>query len=210
MGFSWVAPFVILALAASPTPLTPKQILARMAQNTAGLQTFEVPVTIHARLKKGISIPVTMSGERYFKVPDKGALKLRGVPEIAKTFSSLYSSLGTPSTWPHTYNIRLVSVSIESGRPVYELSGTYKHPSSVDHVTLDVDGETFVPLEAHWFYTNGATIAMSITEGIVGGKYRLPLSESVDVHFPEYSGDASIEYGAYQLNVALPNSLFGP
>jgi outer membrane lipoprotein-sorting protein len=162
------------------------------------------------RLNKVISIGVSMSGERYFKAPDNGALKLHSVPSIAKAFSNLYSSLGTPATWPQTYNVQSLSEIAVNGRPAYELRATYKHPSRVDHVVLDVDGKTFDPVQARWYYTNGATIVMNITEAVVDSAYRLPRTEIVNVHFPEYNGDATVEYGTYQINVEVPDSTFSP
>lgn len=194
-----------------PLPnLTVHQILTRMAQNTKGIEAYRVPVTILARVKEIISIRVRMSGERYFKAPDKGALKLHNVPAFAKMFSNLYASLGTPATWPQTYDVERVSSTVIQGRHVYELRATYKHPSRVDLVVLDVDGETFDPVEARWYYANGATIFMIITEDPVEGVYRLPKQETLEVHFPHYTGDATIEYGAYEINVDIPDSVFAP
>lgn len=193
---------------AVPPPLSVDQILAKMAANTNGLQTYVVPVDIHAHVKKVISVGFRMSGERYFKQPDKSALKLHNVPAQAQAFSNLYGSLGTPLTWPQTYDIKLNSVIPSTAAPHYELRGTYKHPSSVDYILLDVDAGTFSPIKAQWFYKNGATIVMGIQEDSVDGKYRLPKRESVDVNFPQYSGHATVDYGTYAINVPVDDGVF--
>jgi hypothetical protein len=194
---------------APPQSMTVADILGRMASNTSGLTSFVVPIHIDAHVKKGaLSLPVTMDGKRYFKAPDKGALKLTGLPELAKTFSNIYASLGTPVTWPKTYDIALNGVTTSGNQNVYELRGTYKRPSNVDHILLDVNGATFDPIQARWFYRNGATIVMNIQEGVVGGTYRLPLHETVDVNFPQYHGNADITYGTYSTNVPLADSIF--
>ena len=197
-----------VAAAATSSPLPPvSDVLSGMAKQTAGLQAYEVPVTIHAVVKKVISIRFTLSGERYFAAPDKEAIKLKSVPAIAKAFSNLYASLGTPSTWSQTYDLQVVTPDHVSTQPTYELLGTYKHLSSVDHILFDVDASTYDPVEVRWFYRNGATIVMNVQEQSIG-TFRLPAVENVDVHFPGYSGHATINYGTYDINVAVQPSVF--
>jgi len=197
---------VAAVVTSSPLPSV-SDVLAAMVKQTAGLEAYDVPVTIHAHVKKVISIPFTLSGERYFASPDKEALKLKSVPAIAKAFSNLYASLGTPVTWPQTYNLQVVNPDHATAQPIYELLGTYKHPSSVDHILLDVDAGTYDPLEVRWFYRSGATIVMNVQEESVG-PFRLPAVENVDVNFPGYSGHATVTYGTYDINGTLPASLF--
>lgn len=210
-----VFPFTLLAAASSASPssaappaMTVQQILSRMVANYGGLKTYEVPVTIDAHIHKVVTLPVSMTGTRYFKLPDREALKMNSVPSIAKEFQNVYSSLGTPVTWPKTYNIDIVTPSVSTDRPIYELRATYKHPSNVDHIALDVDAATFDPIQARWYYKNGATILMNIQEQLVQGKYRLPQRETLEVHFPQYSGDAAVSYGTYIVNQPIPDSVF--
>jgi len=203
-----------ICAAQEPAPqasITVEQILARMSANTAGLTSYKVPIHIDAHLKRGpLSVPVTMDGNRYFKAPDSMAVKVNsGVPDVAKAFSNTYASLGTPLTWMKTYNMTLDSTGNSvNGRPVYTLRATYKHPSRVDHILLDVDTATADPVQARWFYTNGATIVMHLEHTLVNGQYRLPSRESLDVHFPQYTGSAVVAYGTYATNVPLDNSVF--
>jgi hypothetical protein len=49
---------------------------------------------------------------------------------------------------------------------------------------------------------------MNIEEQLVAGKYRLPERESLSVHFPEYRGDAVVQYGTYVTNAKIPDSAF--
>jgi hypothetical protein len=150
-----------------------------------------------------------MHGTRYFKAPDRDALVMCTVPGIAKAFRNAYASLGTPATWPGTYDIALVSAPAENGRGVYELRGTYKQQSNVDHILLEVDASTFDPVLVRWFYRNGATIVMSIQAGAVG-PYRLPLTETLEITFPSYRGSAVVSYGNYATNVDIPATLLDP
>ena len=193
---------------AAPPPMTAQQILTRMAANTAGLQTYEVPVQINARIREGITIPVAMTGMRYFQAPAEEALKMDTAPGIARTFQNVYASLGTPATWPQTYKITVCNSQIIDGRPIYELRAVYRHPSRVDHIMLDVDPATFDPIQARWYYTNGATIVMNVQEQVVDGKYRLPADESISVNFSQYRGDADVRYGDYMVNQTLPATVF--
>jgi hypothetical protein len=190
--------------------LTVSQILAAMATNTAGLTSYEVPVNISGHVKKApFSLPFSMHGTRYFQAPDKDALVMRTIPAVAKAFRNVYASLGTPATWPGTYDIVMASVPDENGRGVYELRGTYKQQSSVDHILLDVDASTFDPLVVRWFYHNGATIVMSIQEAAIG-PYRLPMTETLEIAFPSYRGSAVVSYGSYATNVTIPATILDP
>ena len=201
------AAFCVAAVVTSPPLPSASDVLSGMSRQTAGLQAYDVPVTIHAVVGKFISIHFTVSGERYFTAPDKEALKLKGVPAIAKAFSNIYSTLGTPLTWSQTYDLQVVTPDHPTAQPAYELLGTYKHPSNVDHILLDVDATTYDPVEVRWFYRNGATIVMNVQEESIG-TFRLPAVENVDVHFPGYSGHATISYGVYNVNVPVPPSVF--
>jgi outer membrane lipoprotein-sorting protein len=201
---------VFAALGASPSPLTPAQIVARMSANTAGLSSYQVSLQIVAHVRKGgISVPVTMNGDRYFKAPDRGALKIKsGIPAVAKEFTNTYASLGTPSTWSQTYNVTSQTRETIDGRDTYALTATYKRESNVDHIHLNVDATTFDPVRVQWFYRNGSNLVMRLQEGDVGGKYRLPLHEDIDGNFPSYRGTASVTYGTYAINVPIDDSVF--
>lgn len=187
--------------------MTPLQILARMAANTQGLRSYSVPVHIDARVRHIVSISVPLRGTRYFEEPDREALKLDTVPAIAKPFQNVYASLGTPATWAKTYNITEVTPSPDAGPDVYELRGVYAHPSNVDYILLDVDATTFTPVLARWYYKNGATVVMRVQEARYGN-YLLPKHETVDVHFPQYTGSATVDYGAYTLNTHIDKAVF--
>jgi outer membrane lipoprotein-sorting protein len=196
---------------------TVAEILSRMAANTKGLTSYAVPFHIDAHVKKSfISVRVPMDGTRYFKVPDKSALKMTNVPSVAKDFKEIYSWLGTPQTWPSIYDIVLRPTSAFG---VFELSATYKpgakvHPlldkaadSTVDHILLTVDKQTYDPVRAAWIYRNGSTIVMNITMAAVAS-YRLPQRESVDMSLPGHHVTALVTFGTYQTNISIPDSTF--
>ena len=218
---AWSAKAVVVGLLATVFPQTPQptvttsptltvqQILTRMTANTAGLTSYQVPVRIDARVHKIITLGVSMSGDRYFKAPDKESMKMKTVPSVAKAFQNAYASLGTAATWLQTYDFTMVAPTLATAPgPIYELRAVYKRSSRVDHILLDVDANTFDPIEARWYYTNGATIDMNIEEQLVDGKYHLPSRETLDVTFPAYRGSAVVTYGNYVVNGDLSDSLF--
>lgn len=206
-----VAIVLLLARAApaqtpSPSTIGVSEILANMAATTTGLTSYVVPVHIDARVRTGLlSLPVHMDGKRYFTAPDRSVLRMESVPAIAKQFSSMYASLGTPQTWPSTYDIVVEGPAEVSGRSVWRLRATYKRPSHVDHVLLYVDTSTYDAVEVGWFYRNGSTVVMDIDAETVDGKYRLPAREAIAAHFPDYSGNATVLYGTYETNVPVTN-----
>jgi hypothetical protein len=192
------------ALAAQTAP-SASAILDRMAANIHGLDSYAVPVHIDAKVRTGIaSVPARMDGDRYFQAPDTSQLRLHSVPAVAKSFSNMYASLGTPVTWPKTYNITVQKDCASIPATMLCLGATYKRPANVDHILMGVDSTTYAPLKVLWFYKNGSTISMNIDETLVDGKYWLPQREVVDVSFPGYHGHATVTYGAYQINVPIP------
>jgi hypothetical protein len=198
---------VVAVLAAAPQPLSGPQIFAHMSANRAGLNTFQVPVNVNGKLHEVVSIPITLSGTRYFQAPDREALKFDSVPGAAKAFQDLYSSLGTPMVWDRIYNVTSVVPQAVNGHDVYELRCVYKRESRVDHILMDVDTTTYAPVQVRWFYKNGATIVMSIDEKTFG-KYMLPSHQALQIHFPQYSAQADVYYGDYVINQPIPPDTF--
>jgi hypothetical protein len=195
-------------ICATPAPdLTIAHVLTQMAANTRGLQTYQVPISIDVRVNDGLGQPLHVHGMRFFKAPDQDALRMDWVPAYAKPFQHLFGSLGTPTTWPSTYDISLVGTTTYADRRLCELRGTYKQTSTVDYILLDVDLQTFDPVRVRWFFKSGATIVLNISQEAVG-TYRLPRRESLDVAFPQYHATADVTYGRYVFNKPLPAATF--
>jgi hypothetical protein len=197
-----------LPSAGAAAPQTAESILARMVAARKGLETFSVPVHFDVKLHRPLPIAVPMDGVRYFERVDKQALIMHSVPSIAKAFAQTYATLGTAETWPREYDITLVALDPPASATMYELRGVPKRSSSVDHVLLDVATDTVAPLRARWFYRNGSTIDMSIENSMVNGAYLLPKTETLDVKFPSYAGQAVVHYGDYSINLPIPASVW--
>jgi hypothetical protein len=197
---------------------TVSQILARAAQNIKGLTSYQVQFHADAHVRRSIfSAKVPLDGTKYYKEPDKAALKIPNVPPQAKDFTNVLGWLGTPETWESTYDVTLQPTSSIG---VYELRATYKPNSrthvlldkvagsSLDYVVLDLDSKTYDPVRVRWLYKNKSEIEMDITSGTVAGGYRLPVRETVDMNIPKQQVKALITYGTYYTNVQIPDSTF--
>lgn len=212
-----VVAFVSLAYSSSTaqqsaTNPSVTQIMQGMSANIAGISSFQVPVHIVFHVKKGMfSVPVTVDGDRYFKLPDRNALKVSksGNPELTDTLKRIYALIDAPTTWERTHDITLQGTGDVDGHHAYALSATVKRSSSnVDHLILDVDTTTFDPVRARWFLRNGGTVTMHMRQGVVDGKYRLAQHDDVVFALPKYHGTASVDYGTFAINVPVADSVF--
>src|ERR1700680_165520 len=84
-------------------------LLAKMAAPNVGLTSYEMPVHFDVDLHSMLSLHTGLDGTAYFKRPDKSAVNFDTVPILADAFKHLAGTLGTPETWPQTYDITLNS-----------------------------------------------------------------------------------------------------
>jgi hypothetical protein len=205
---------VALGAAPAPTPTpegTPQNaadVLARAVANRQELHSYQVPLTITGKVRVSIlSVPIAMDGTEYFKAPDKEATHLNNVPSAAKSFSNTINSMGTPQTWEATYDIVLQGTGTHRNHTAYVLTGTPRHPGNVKTVTMWVNAKTYAMEAVSFAYNNGSSLNLELSHHGLS-PYHLPTGVAVDAHFPGYSGQAQIKYGPYQINVAVPDSVF--
>lgn len=212
----WALPVLLLvALGTIPvppapegTPQTAADVLDRAVANRHELHSYQVGVTIKGSVRASIlSVPIAMDGTEYFKAPDKEAMHLNNVPSMAKNFSNTINAMGTPQTWEATYDIALQGTAPRRNHTAYVLVGTPKHPGNVKTVTMWVNTKTYAVESVAFAYANGATLGLEFSHHGLS-PYHLPTSVAVSAHFPGYSGQATIAYGPYQINVAVPDSVF--
>jgi hypothetical protein len=213
-----VAPALLFALsAATPSPQpsatlaparTAAEVLARVAGTQALLESYRVPVTIGGSVRVSfLSVPFVVHGMQYFKAPDKQAMHLTDAPSLAQGFQNAVSTMGTPQTWEYTYDITLASTQSRHKHFAYVLLGTPKRPANVKSFTMLV-GEKSNAIESIVFtYTNGSSLAVEFGHHHAH-PYHLPTNANITAHFPQYSGSAAIQYGAYELNAPIPDSVF--
>jgi len=107
--------------------------------------------------------------------------------------------LGTPATWEQNYDVTLASDD--------ELSLIPKKPGNVSRVLVDVDPATYGIVRERFTYTNGGSIDMHQSNAMFGG-FLLPKSQTADFNLPNYKAHVVSSYGAYKLNVDIPDSVF--
>lgn len=197
---------------APPSPAAPPDaatILQRSQSRWQGLNSYEVPVTISGHVRVTIiSLPFSMTGTQYYQTPNEQALHLNNPPSLARGFGNTLSTMGTPQTWLRDYAISAPSSQPHGHHAAYVLTGTPKATSRVKSMTMWVSATTYAVESVTFAYTNGATLAVTFTHHAGVTQYHLPRSATVTAKFPGYSGNATITYGSYQLNAAIPASVF--
>jgi outer membrane lipoprotein-sorting protein len=192
--------------AATPDAAT---ILQRSQSRWQGLESYEVPVTIHGSVRVAfISVPFRMTGTQYYQAPDQQALHLDNPPSYAHGLGNTLSALGTPQTWLRDYSIEAPVSQPHGHHSAYVLTGTPKRSSHVKTMTMSVSSTTYVIESVAFAYTNGATLVVTFVHHHGISQYHLPRTATLVAHFPSYSGNATITYGDYQLNQPIPASVF--
>ncbi|MBV8345413.1 MAG: hypothetical protein JO190_10535 [Candidatus Eremiobacteraeota bacterium] len=206
---------VALVVTVSAPPAPPSAlpdaatILQRSQAKWQGLTSYQVPVTVAGSVRVAfISVPVHMTGTQYYQSPDRQALHLNNPPSYARGLGDTLSAMGTPQTWLRDYAIAAPVTQPHGKHTAYVLAGTPKRSSRVKSMTMSVSATTYVIESITFAYTNGASLVVTFLHHAGISQYRLARSATVTAHFPGYSGNATITYGAYQLNQPIPASVF--
>ena len=186
---------------ARPTAI---QVLARVTAGDALLDSFTVPVHIDVHLHKLITLHFGMNGTEYFKRPDRLTLDLREMPA---QYRRLFGEIGTPLTWPATYDMRTVGSTVADGHTTYRIEGTPRHAGAIKSVVLAVDDDATLPVHGTWTCTDGTTIDMTFEEE-ASGPYQLLKRALADVSVSGYRIHAVLDYGPYTFNAAVADSVF--
>ena len=190
----------LLLVAATPAAaLTGDQILAR-AGNATGLHSYSVPVQFDVQMHKPVGIKSSAAGIVTFKAPAEASLTITKMPSIlGKFFKSSYLIDLAPQVWPAKYTVQSVSDAQRAGVAVFALQAVPKNDPSVDHVVFEVTKDGYSPVSASWYYKDGSSVKLQITATQTSG-FWLPQTVLVSVSMPQYSLDATVNYGAYALN----------
>jgi outer membrane lipoprotein-sorting protein len=203
-----IAPAATPAAISSPAPQSAADVLRGIAGYWKNLKSYKVAVTMSGSVKVSfISLPFTMTGTEYYRAPDRQALHMNDVPSLAKGFETTMASMGTPETWPLRYDITLQGTRPHNNHTAYVLVGTPKNGGNVKNVTMLVNAKTFAIESVLFSYNNGATLNLDLSHRGLS-PYHLPTSATVGARFPQYSGNADITYGTYDVNVPIPDSVF--
>lgn len=184
-------------------------ILQRSQSRWQGLSSYAVPVTISGHVRVSIiSLPFKMTGTQYYEAPNRQALHLDNPPSFARGLGNTLSTMGTPQTWLRDYAISTPSSQPHGHHAAYLLTGVPKLASRVKSMTMWVSATTYAIESVAFSYTNGATLAVTFRHHPGVSQYHLARGATLVAKFPAYSGDATITYGNYQFNAAIPASVF--
>jgi hypothetical protein len=194
LAFAAMLPSAALAAPA----LSGDQILAR-AGNSAGLHSFSAPVQFDVQMHKPIGIKSSAQGIVSFNAPTQATLTITKMPSVlSHFFKSSYSIDLAPQVWPAKYTVESVSETQRQGAGIYVLRAVPKSDPSVDHVVFEVAQNSYAPLSATWSYKDGSSVQLRMVVSQTSG-YALPQTETVTVSMPQYSLDATVNYGSYSL-----------
>jgi hypothetical protein len=70
-----------------------------------------------------------------------------------------------------------------------------------------VDPSDFGIVRERWLYKDGGSIDVRETNATVGG-FLLPRKQIGDFNLTQYKAHVVTDYGAYKLNIAIPDSVF--
>ena len=207
---------VLLALAlvaatpaAQSSPSADQIVAQTQAAFNKGVNTFQVPVTMKGKVRSGpLSLPFSVNGTQYFQAPDRIAMHMNNLPGPAKGFENSVNNVGTPATWAKTYVFAYNGTSTRDGHDVYVLSGPPRNTGSrVKTATLYIDTQSYDVRGVHFDYNDGSTVDGTRQFKDVG-KYHLVSNTNVSASFPQYKGDAEVNYGDYKINGPIDPSVF--
>ena len=195
-----------LALGHASSQAQAADVLHKMSAANATVRSYQVRIHFDAKVRAFISLPLALDATYYFKRPDKAQVKFDTVPILARKFKEFYASTGTPATWPKDYVVTLVAQP-STGSNTVVLKLVPKTGGSLDYALMTVDTNTYGIVGQQWLYDDGSTIDVS-QENEVGARYVLPKHQVAEFSFPRYKAHIVADFGAYQINVPIPDSVF--
>lgn len=196
------APFLMLALAMQQTSANQVPLFAQYGSQGMALRSYSVPIHIDVAVHKLITFHFGLNGTVYYRRPGRLAATIHDVPE---KYQRGFAELGTPRTWPETYDMQVVGKDVVNGQCVYHLRGTPLEQNDVDYLLADIsDG---APIKATWYLHGGGTIKSTFEMTNIGD-YSMPKQQQLDIDAQGNKVHAQITYGDYDLNGQVSDALF--
>jgi hypothetical protein len=185
------------------------ELLARAAKLNRWPSAYSVPLHFTVHLHRPLPIRFGAAATMYYKAPDQQALVVTSLSRSAsRLFSRNYSKLDTiPQAWPGKYHVTSVEHVDHGGAPAYRLDSLPTYQGDITHVTFDLLETGLVPVGATWYYRDGSTVRLAVTNQRVGA-YVLPQHEELSVEMPKYRLDAECDTGHYDLDAPIPDDAF--
>ena len=209
LAAAMVAMPIVAAPAATNLKLDGNELLERAVRLNRWPNAYSVPLHFTVHLHKPLPIRFGAAATMYYKAPDQQALVVTSLTRSAsRMFSRNYAKLDTiPQAWPAKYRVTSVVHVDHDGAPAYRLDALPMYAGDVTHVTLDFLEAGLVPVGAAWYYRDGSTVRLSVTNQRVG-TYVLPQHEELQVAMPKYELDADCDTGSYDLDAPIPDDAF--
>ena len=189
-----------LAMQAGSTNQVP--LFAQYGSQGMALRSYSVPIHIDVAVHKLFTFHFGLNGTVYYRRPGRLAATIHDVPE---KYQRGFAELGTPRTWPETYDMQVVGKDTAGGQCVYHLRGTPLQQSDVDYLLADIsDG---APIKATWYLRGGGTITSTFEMTNIGD-YSMPKQQKLDIDAQGNKVHAEITYGDYDLNGQVSDALF--
>ena len=209
---SVIAPAVAQGPSTAPaeTPSTASAVIARMVDRNPSLNSFTARVHVNLHMVNFPFLSPKLDGTSYFKRPGHSEVVFDRVPSYAKGFSKLFNDVADPLAWEADWNIMdkgAVKLA-DYPNPVFELYMTKKiYSDQTADAIAYVDPNTYELLMMQWDYRNGGKIVMRQWYR-QEGDYSLVSQQHVDINIPHVHAVGDSQFGTYQTNVAVDDSVF--
>ena len=200
---------LVAASAATNAKLDGNELLARAVKLNRWPNAYSVPLHFTVHLHRPLPIRFGAAGTMYYKAPGQQALVITSLSRsVSRLFSRNYAQLDTiPQAWPAKYHVTAVTQVDHNGAPAYRLDSLPTYQGDITHVTFDLLEAGLVPVGAAWYYRDGSTVRLTVTNQRIGA-YVLPQHEELQVAMPKYVLDADCDTGRYDLDAPIPDDAF--
>ncbi len=193
---------------AESTALDSHSIIVKMADRNPSLSSYRASVHVDVHMLNFPFLSPKLEGTSYFKRPSNYEVVFTKVPSYAKGFEKLFNDVGDPLSWEKDENVTFNGTQQLDGRPMLVLTMTKKiHSTILDHTVAYVDPQSFELWRMEWHYTSGGTIVMRQWYRSEG-PFSVLSQQHADIDIPHIHAVADSQYGAYQTNVAVDDSVF--
>jgi outer membrane lipoprotein-sorting protein len=187
---------------AESTPSAP-DLYHRMIALNAKLKTYTANVHLDVALKTFPYISPSLTGNVYYRQPNKEAVVFDTVPALASQFKKVYPRVDAPVDWPKIYDV--TPLSDDSGTTTFRLIP--KKNGRVEHLDVKVDDANATIKAYAWTYKDGGSVAFEQTFKTVDGNFLVD-KQTGKVDLPSYKADVTSAFSNYKLNVAVADSVF--
>jgi hypothetical protein len=169
----------------------------------AKLKTYTASVHLDVALKTFPYISPSLTGNVYYRQPNKEAVVFDTVPALASQFKKVYPRVDAPVDWPKIYDV--TPLSDDSGTTTFRLIP--KKNGRVEHLDVKVDDANATIKAYAWTYKDGGSVAFEQTFKTVDGNFLVD-KQTGKVDLPSYKADVTSAFSNYKLNVAVADSVF--